>query len=530
MTQRALIWAAVSSAPQATPEHYSLSQQEVDARAVCERNEWEIVDTLVVDGHSRDYIDIHKLASDASAKGKNAFTRLLAHFERKDFDVLVCLDGNRFARTQPLHAYIVVSIVKECGARIYLLDGGWIDDHNFMMYTAMDGFKSAQQISRLVEARKRGVARLTERGIPSSAFVVMSHKRIRDERGKALPLVLDETKARLWMDLATLLLEGVGWRRIERELYDRFGHAADNGQPYTPNRLYHTFHNPAFWGHTATGQKRFDFRRAEWWRIEPGHPTPDGVVIAYNTHEPVYKGDLADKIKAELFRRADLHGRAKPAHTYMFTGLFICATCGYKLLYYTEPRRGNSRESRKLYCVSRWANDINRPTCSETIRLSEIAAQEYLDGILRQMLTAETIDIFDDSLESRDSVVKRTEQLKAEIADLEVQSLRMIVEQSRAGEAVQNLYRQSIQAANDRLFILRQNLDMSVEQVAQTRSHDARTKRLYRELEALSVDGFWQQDGRTINQMLRQIMGNKCFAVKGGKVIGVVESPTRKKP
>ena len=57
----------------------------------------------------------------------------------------------------------------------------------------------------------------------------MSHKLIRDDRGQALRLEVDESKRRLWADLAALILEGVGWHRIEHELYERFGHVDQTG-------------------------------------------------------------------------------------------------------------------------------------------------------------------------------------------------------------------------------------------------------------------------------------------------------------
>jgi hypothetical protein len=78
---------------------------------------------MLVPGHSRRYIDFHVLASDAAQGGIDAFYRLRQHWEARDFDVLIVRDGERFACTQALHAYVVERTIT-VGARIYSLQDG----------------------------------------------------------------------------------------------------------------------------------------------------------------------------------------------------------------------------------------------------------------------------------------------------------------------------------------------------------------------------------------------------------------------
>src|SRR5829696_4932767 len=52
----------------------------------------------------------------------------------------------------------------------------------------------------------------------------LSHKWVRNDAGKLLQLEIDESKRRLWDDLATVLLQGISYRHIETVLYERFGH------------------------------------------------------------------------------------------------------------------------------------------------------------------------------------------------------------------------------------------------------------------------------------------------------------------
>src|SRR5262249_12352560 len=158
-------------------------------RALCEANGWREMAVLTVPGHSRRYIDIHELAEDARAKGIDAFDRILDLWKRCAFDVLICRDGDRFARTQALHAYFVEKTI-EIGRRIYSLADGWVDEKNYRMFISMSGYHSASHIDGLVKARKKGMKKRMERGLNGGTTIPMIYRIVRDESGKALRLEL----------------------------------------------------------------------------------------------------------------------------------------------------------------------------------------------------------------------------------------------------------------------------------------------------------------------------------------------------
>jgi len=60
-TLRSVIWCAVSSQAQNEPDKVSLPQQEEDGRKLALSQNWRVVDVMRVPGHSRRYIDFHKL-------------------------------------------------------------------------------------------------------------------------------------------------------------------------------------------------------------------------------------------------------------------------------------------------------------------------------------------------------------------------------------------------------------------------------------------------------------------------------------
>ncbi|MBK8022302.1 MAG: recombinase family protein [Chloroflexi bacterium] len=318
---RAAIWCAVSTRAQNEPEKVSLPQQEELARLHAQKSGWHVVDLMKVPGHSRRYIDFHELAADAAKEGIDAFYRLKGHWEARDIDVLIIRDGDRFARTQALHAYITEQIIKS-GASIFSLADGEIDERNYRMWIAMSGFKAAGEIDRLVKARKTAMTELARRGLPTTSRIPMSHRVIRDEKtGKVARLEVDERKRRLWDDLALLILEGVAWASIEDVLYRRFGHVSENGKPYYPNQMYRLLMKPIFWGHMArfhnSKESANGFKLGRW-IYDESEPAPPGAIIFRNTHEAVWTGDLSVRVRQEIDRRSShIRGKARPQTTHL---------------------------------------------------------------------------------------------------------------------------------------------------------------------------------------------------------------------
>jgi len=98
-TLRAILWAGVSSKPQADADKKSLPEQLADARAYAERMGWQIVGELSVPGHTRSFIHYHRAAADMPAYGD--LERLAGE---RAFDVLICRGRDRLGRTDALIA------------------------------------------------------------------------------------------------------------------------------------------------------------------------------------------------------------------------------------------------------------------------------------------------------------------------------------------------------------------------------------------------------------------------------------------
>ena len=94
---RCVIWAAVSTPAQAADEKDSIPSQIAEAERFINSEGWQIVKTLIVPGHTRDYLFFRDAMEDVKA-----YRELYALCEAKAFDWLVVRDRSRLGRSDPL--------------------------------------------------------------------------------------------------------------------------------------------------------------------------------------------------------------------------------------------------------------------------------------------------------------------------------------------------------------------------------------------------------------------------------------------
>lgn len=520
---RAILWCAVSTKAQAADEKASLPAQEADLRAVCQREGWDVVAVLRVPGHSRDYIDFHKLAGDAAHAGIDAFTRLRAHWEACDFDVLVVRDGDRFARTQSLHAFITEMTIYEAGAVIYSLADGMIDETNAPMYTIMAGYKAANDNRERKKKYQMGMNRRAERGLTVSTVVPQTHKLLRDEvTGKPAAVVVNEDRRRFYDDVTTVLLEGVTYQKIEMELFQRYGHVNKKGVQYHRHYCYWMLMNPVTWGHTARhhrphGKSFHHFFGA--WVFDEGLPAPEGVDVWRNTVPPVYTGAQAEDIKAELRRRMTaIKGRATPYNTNPLRGIVVCGECFHSMATLSD------RTYRAVYCpYARSQRAVGLPGCNNKAHLHEREVIAWIDKRLRAWVRHHAADFENEAAPAAETASGHVEALRAEIAKLDAQARVLIREQSSAAEAVQPIYRDELEKIGDQLLILRERLATVEYEAAKEQQQEAVSKVTVEQMATIGVDNFWKQESRVVNQMLHKLLGRNKIVVLGHEVVGWVE-------
>lgn len=527
---RAIIWAAVSTLAQTTEDKFSIDDQIAMGQRIAQERGWQVIDTLIVPGHSRSYRSLDKLALDASRKNINAFQHLITHFERKDFDVLICRDFNRFARKASLMHTIVETIVEDVGARIYcVVDGLMVDETNVDAITMVKGYATNREIKDLVGRRRKGMRKRAERGLAAHANIPFSHKRVFvQEAGRdkptELPLQLDPDNAALVRHIAQLVLEGIGWQLIAHALYTRFGYAREDGQPFSQMRAYKFMMNPVTWGHIAfnhnyTNGKGSSQRRPGAWIWDENVPPPEGVEVYRNVVPPAYTGELADALKAELYRRHERGHGTTGNRGSRFAGLCVCGGCGANMIFSmsgTQIRGKRYKARGYLRCGNYLRALPGRERCNHNSHIRVEKVQAEFDRILRILQAGENPFTATDKPTNNTALT----DIDNEIARLQRQAGNLIMQLADMGSEMGAIAREQVTRMET---LLSERKAERARLLAETNYADTLTQLRESSIESLkatNIDDFWRGSDFEINQKLHILLMNYRLVISANEPVG----------
>lgn len=522
-TKRAVIWLAVSSAPQASEDKVSLPEQENAAMMWCIQNGYDVVEILRVDGYSRRESDIVAALEDFAKQGVTAYQRLRELWAQKAFDVLVAYNHSRLGRSSTLHSFVIENTIR-AGASVYLLDGGWINLDGLRFQIALGNIAATADVDRLIKARRVAFDKRVEQGLPVSSQLVMSHKVVRDHNGKAMGIAVDEKKRPLFSAVAELLLEGISYREIEKQLHKRYGYYNTRlGRAYSSGRMYQVLYSPVFWGHNARGFKLKGKHDANsLWRIEPGHLIPHSVIVSYNTHEPMYADDLGQQVIAEIKRRIPTRGAQRPHHSMEFTNGVVCAECGYFMNVYNKKGLSYTQ----MRCFSHWRQTATRPDCSQRKPIDVATLKNYLDDVLTALIR-DNLSLVDDLELPASRVLERISLVEREIHFKTNHIRQLIHDQAEAvGQSIRSIYATELAAADEQLAKLHAQLSGLQYEEAQLNHQQQNIESIRERLNVLAdLDTFWERPAQEINQLILAILGDQRLYVLEGEVIGMTRAP-----
>ncbi len=524
MPKRCVIWCAVSSEEQAKDDKLSLSTQEYELRAFAEEQGWDIVRVFLWDGYSRWESDPVSALEDFAAQGRFEYHELRRLWQERGLDVLLLYTHSRAGRSFTMQSWVVENVIRH-GGEIYRIHGGWINKRDYAFQIGIGGVLSTADIDRLIEQRFHAMNQRASQGLPTSSSPPMSHVVLRDdmgrvlhdERGRPMSMVVNEKLRRFWTDAAQLFLDGISFKAMELELYKRFGHTAPNGKVYPANTVRSAYLNPNFWGHSARHFK--DGRKHGWkigaWVYDESLPAPEGVLLHRNTHEPVYHGELADRVRAELRRRDTVaRGRSSSYRSGRFTGLFVCGECTY---YFGYSRKGKYSY---LYCGARNVGIYRSRLCNQKSGLTEAQAQNFIDALLRRVLdTGALAAAFEEVARTDTPDDQRTDLIRQELADLEDQVQRLVLKQATAPGNLSHIYDAEVRRLGERHVILKNQIEQAFYQEQRAHVEQVEEGLVLGELRELGLEAFWQQPDRAINQMLHQLFGEKRLVVIDGEIL-----------
>lgn len=516
-----LPWAAVSTKAQ---DKYSIADQLKLEADWCKKHRATMLEPLVVRGFSRNYWTLADVvAAAAHDPDMEAFAKLQQHIRKRDFTVFLCFDADRFGRTESLILEVIGRVTRDCDALVYtLFDGIWMDATTAPTIGLLKAHKAQQDIARLVEYRVTGMHNRAQEGKTTSALPPVFHKRIRNEKGEEVSVVVDEDYRALWTDVATLLLRGVRWDQLEAALFNEFGHGK-NGKPYATNTMRRYVLHYAFWGHAAINYRQKGEEYAVHtgpWIWDASIPAPPPVVVYRNRLPAVYSGEwaeLGEQVKAELWRRERIKGRGSSRYTFRYHGLFVCAECGYTMQKATgeggrvyvrcgtrlDPRRYNLTEK----CSQR-----------KQVRVDKIEA--FFTRELQYQLDNAPSLLFE-TLHDTDGTQRQIVELERQSAKLQKRMDSLTLELADANDRERLAFRKLIREISDNLDLISQQIDMMQSQQASTDELRVAQEGLLDELKKHGVSWLWTLPDTSIHQRLSIALGHNQIYVRDGELRGV---------
>jgi len=326
---RAIVWAAVSSKPQAEESKASLPQQITDARTVIERNEWaEVHPPLVVDGHTRSYTGISPLL-DACADMPQ-YTTLIELARADSIDIVVCRSRDRLGRTDVLVSEIE-GYLRTHGCQVYSLDmpARIQDPEEFrsnrdkagLWTAAIERAKAEDEVATLQTRYQFGMRGRVQGGLHPNNLP-FGYRKGPDGVGVIIP-----EEARLIRLIFDWYIAGMSARAIR----DRLPQYANGRYPRSDAGVAKIIANPYYAGMVA------------WRRIDEGRrqkPRSEWI-----TGEGLHKAIIEYKVfeQAQRERGTRPGSGQRGAYTaYPLSGLVVCGLCGAAMTVQSTVRRGKT--------------------------------------------------------------------------------------------------------------------------------------------------------------------------------------------
>ena len=330
------IWAAVSTAEQARPGHYSLPVQIERCAEVGKTRGWEQVGAYIADGYSRTkYVDLSTAEKEIPALGE-----LIRDGKAGRFDLVLMVNYNRLRDLRPLVSRALSSY------RVQLASlAQWTEPQDPAQYRPYDqgqiimsGMADIISQTEIANLRQHHAEKMPQRvllsGLAPRAPYGYTYA------GRKEPHVQVRLECEALVAAKDLLLDGASLREICTQLTAN-GYPPAGGTIWYPASLVRMLRNPYYYG-LVTYQKvrrTYDPHDPQIVTVEP---TPERMVQARGVHEPIWDEETYQKIIHTLDELIHPH----TAHHTPLTGLAFCGVCGYRM----TPNLDAKRTRRALRC------------------------------------------------------------------------------------------------------------------------------------------------------------------------------------
>ena len=253
---RILIWAAVSSKPQAGDDKESLPEQERAGHAFAESVGGTVVDTLRVPGHSRNYVFWDDVARDVPA-----YQQLREHCDRADFDVLWCRSVDRLGRKNALSEQVIALVEDIMGGEVFVQDSPHVLGNKGSGQRFMESVQGAASDTEMIKLRARhrmGMRGRVKRGLAACHWP-HGYDPVRDANGEVIGGQFNEGIEAVRLS-TSLYLRGWSTKRIAKELNKRGYPTKSGGRRWYQNVVWRMLHNDFYAGRPSWGSEQREER------------------------------------------------------------------------------------------------------------------------------------------------------------------------------------------------------------------------------------------------------------------------------
>lgn len=512
MTQRVWLFLAVSSDEQAKDTKTSLPSQETQGYEFARQYGYTVTNVLKVAGHSRSEPDYEQFMANMRKWGVTAYDDLRTGWEQDNFDILWARDSERLARNDSVLLNIVNNVIVKRGKRIYLEnERAWFDQTNYRLMKSFSVFTNNMQLEGLKKKQYIGVRDRVMRGLNHSQ-VAWYHNPIRNSQtGKIERLAVNETHRWIYDLIAEHTLEGTGFSMIAKHFNETgipnpAGQAKWQMRSFTVNFLY----RPKVWGNAGWKTRRLK-SPAFLASFDPDfvHLLPDDSEMFYGVDgiQPIYTGEIAILLQQELRRRVQVKGRGMhKRYQRMFTGMGVCGTCGYGLIYFQPKGRKPT-----LIC------DNRRYGCTDSARIREHDVQQYIHNILIELQHKKGATAIQQlfGINDNQTVIAGIE---SELATIPIKR-RNLVTAMTTGELSPELMREITLQDNE--LIQQENSLKQELQVYRALSIQGETFHMaVEQIRDIDLKAFWSQSKSVINNQLRRLFGKYAFVAGKHTIAG----------
>lgn len=518
--KKAIIWVAVSTEAQASDNKISIPNQIESANNRAKSENWQIIDTMIVDGFSRHYIDIHEFASDLLRQKQNdSGYRLIQHLQSGDFDVLWCRDADRLGRESSM-IHFITGYIRKHDLKIYVENTqSYVDTANMLTWGTFKAYEATHYVIENQRKVNEGLANRVKNGLPLGTQVIRTHEYILDDRNKPIDVRIKDGIDVEFKRLADLLLYGndngdkISWRDLESVMFKRWGYG-ENNKPYTKFTYKRLLHTPLFWGHLTKGAKG---KGLGMYLIRDANDVPDDCIMIYDVlpHCAVYTSDLAIEVIQNIELRKTTSGRANQK-TKAYSGILCCAYCLSAMSYISYPNHTYLR------CADQYAPytdscDQNRqhPIADIDNYIDKLIQKIIESGDAKDLLPSQIIDL------SVDDQIDETERM---IADTISRRNRILDLVERADDNLLSVYHDRIASLT---VEIEQHQTRLVELKQKNRQYEnhVRTKRMaLKQMQNITFEQYEKLSGYQKNMLLKKILGATRIAVDYNGVVGYTQA------